>query len=389
MTEPILSRRIERLSGSLIREILRATQQREMISFAGGLPSAELMPDIDLASAPAELRQYGASEGEEVLRGWIAKHVSGQGLSCEAGQVLITSGSQQGIDLVSKLFIDEGTPVALEAPTYLAALQSFRLFGAEFTGLALESDGIDPEQLRTVLQQNSPAFVYLIPNFQNPTGACYSLDKRRRIAALLDEFHVPLVEDDPYRELMYQEVERTPICSMMQTAPWIYLGSFSKTACPGMRLGYLACSQKLFPHLARLKQAADLHSNRAGQWALAQFLNGADYPLHLEQIRSYYRERRDAMQAALEQEFSGIAEWTLPAGGLFFWIRLKYRCDTQKLLQQALAQNIAFMPGEPFYPQLPEQGGALRLNFSHATAENNQRGIAILAQLIREENSRR
>jgi len=377
------SKRIDRLSGSLIREILQVTQRPEVISFAGGLPAAEIMPAMNFAEMPGDLRQYGPSEGEPRLRELIAQQLCNIGRTCAPDQVLVTAGSQQGIDLISKLFIDEGTVVALESPTYLAALQSFRLFGAEFLDLHLSADGVDPETLRTTFAKKRPAFVYLIPNFQNPSGACYSEKKRRKIAAILDEYDIPLVEDDPYRELMYDPVDRTPISAFLKRAPWLYLGSFSKTTCPGLRIGYLACSQKLFPFLARLKQASDLHSNRPGQWWLVDFISSGKYERHIEGLRPYYRNRRDLMHAALTQEFSEIAEWETSSGGLFFWVKLKQKCDTRLLLKPALARNVAFMPGEPFFANAVGQSGALRLNFSHSTPERIEQGVSILSSVVR------
>ncbi len=379
----MFSKRIDRLAGSLIREILQVAQRPEVISFAGGLPAAEIMPDMDFSAAPKDIRQYGPTEGEPRLRELIAQQLCAIGRECAAAQVLVTSGSQQGIDLVSKLFVDEGTAVALEAPTYLAAIQSFRLFGAKFAELPLSPGGVEPEALRAAVASQRPAFAYLIPNFQNPSGCCYAQSKRRAIAEVLDESGILLVEDEPYRELTYEPADRTPISALLKKAPWVYLGSFSKTACPGMRIGYLACTQELFPFFARLKQATDLHTNRLGQWWAADFISSAAYAPHAKRLRAYYRIRRDAMHAALQQHFHGIAEWTLPAGCLFFWVRLKQNCDTRLLLPKALERNIAFMPGEPFFANPVEQSGALRLSFSHTPPDKIEQGVAALSEVVR------
>ncbi|WP_246598967.1 PLP-dependent aminotransferase family protein [Methylogaea oryzae] len=381
---PPLSRRTERVAGSLIREILKVTQRLEVISFAGGLPADDLMPKLDFAALHGDPRQYGASEGEQPLREAVAARLAGLGLACDAEQVLITSGSQQGIDLVGKLFIDEGSPVLLEAPSYLAAIQAFRVYGAEFHGLRLSEDGIDPEALRQAIARRRPAFVYLIPTFQNPTGYCYSEANRRAVAAVLDEAGVPLVEDDPYRDLAYGPAERTPICAYLRRAPWVYLGSFSKITAPGLRIGYLAASPALFPWLLRLKQASDLHSNRISQAWLARFLEGEAFERHLANLAGVYAERRDTMQASLQRHFSGLAQWRLPDGGLFFWLRLSGECDTLAALQIALASNIAFMPGDPFFPLAEQRYPALRLNFSHAAPADIERGVARLAQVLGE-----
>ncbi|QSA96338.1 PLP-dependent aminotransferase family protein [Methylococcus sp. EFPC2] len=379
-----LSRRSERLSSSLIRDILHLTQRPGMVSFAGGLPADELMPELDFAGLGGPSRQYGPSEGEPVLRELVAQHLLGLGLKTGPDRVLVTSGSQQGIDLVGKLFVDEGTPVLLEAPTYLATIQALRLYGARFTALPLADDGIDADELRAAIARQRPAFVYLIPTFQNPAGCCYRDEHRRAIAAVLDETGVPLVEDDPYRDLVYEPVDRTPICAYLERAPWVYLGSFSKITAPGLRVGYLSASPTLYPWLVKLKQSSDLHTQRIGQEWLARFLASGDFAPHLERLRSHYAERRDAMQAALLAQFRGYAEWRAPAGGLFFWLRLRQACDTFAMLQSALERNLAFMPGDPFFPAQEQRYPALRLNFSHADPLTIRRGIGILAEILSE-----
>ena len=379
----MFSERIERLTGSLIREILALTQREGVISFAGGLPAMEAMPGLDLAQAPQELRQYGTTEGEPSLRARIATDLSRLGRSCATDQVLVTAGSQQGIDLASKLFIDPGTPVLIEAPSYLAAIQSFHLFGARFIALPLSPQGIDPATLRAEIARQRPAFAYLIPTFQNPSGYCYSEATRLEVARMLDSARVPLIEDEPYRELSYQHVDHVPICAHLKAAPWIYLGSLSKTGMPGLRIGYAAASPDLFPLLVRLKQSADLHTNRLGQWWADRFLRDPGYPAHLERLRASYRARRDTMAAALDRHFRDFARWEVPAGGLFFWVQLNRPLDSRTLLEKALDRNVAFMPGEPFFPDGDRPRGFLRLNFSHANDEAIEHGIRILGQVVR------
>ncbi|RYU62544.1 PLP-dependent aminotransferase family protein [Methylolobus aquaticus] len=382
--KPQLSRRAARLTSSLIRDILQVTQRPGVISFAGGLPAEELMPALDFSGLAEAGRQYGPSEGEPALRSLIAQNLSALGMECGADHVLVTSGSQQGIDLVGKLFIDEGSPVLLEAPTYLATIQALGVYGAEFQGLSLAAEGIDPEALRQAIVRRRPAFVYLTPTFQNPSGCCYTEGVRRAVAAILDETGIPLVEDDPYRDLAYQPVERTPICAYLKRAPWVYLGSFSKITAPGLRVGYLAASPSLFPGLVRLKQSSDLHSNRPGQLWLIRFLSSHELDTHMARMIGVYRERRDTMQAAMLRHFAGLAEWRVPAGGLFFWLRLTCECDTLDALQAALARDVAFMPGEPFFPAGNLRYPALRLNFSHAAPEKIEQGIGVLGELLGE-----
>ncbi|WP_404705046.1 PLP-dependent aminotransferase family protein [Yersinia vastinensis] len=349
-----------------------------MISFAGGLPAIESFPHLHLEGMPQSMLQYGASEGESELRERIAQNLCGRGLSCSQEQVLIISGSQQGIDLVAKLFIDAGTPVAVESPTYLAALQVFRFFGAQF--VAYDSAQPDINKLKI----EKPAFAYSIPTFQNPSGHCLSLNQRTTLAKVCDELMLPLFEDDPYSDLVYDPCERKPVCALLQHASWIYQGSFSKSLSPGFRLGYLVASPELIPYLTRLKQAADLHSSRISQWLVLQQLGDPNYSNQMGALAAYYKKRRDSFEISLQRYFGSLASWDKPAGGLFFWLKLNRCIDTRELLPKALESNIAFMPGEPFFPHSSTGCGQLRLNFSHATAEQADIGLQKLANLVRE-----
>lgn len=378
------SERVDRLKSSLIREILAAAQRPEVMSFAGGLPAESMLPNVEWADMPLSIGQYGMSEGEPALREAIAAEARLLGVPCEASQVLIVSGSQQTLDLASKLFIDRGTEVLLEAPTYLAALQAFQLFGAECLTVPQAVDGPVLAALRKRLEQHKPAFAYLIPTFQNPSGVRYSEEKRDAVAALLDEFGVTLIEDEPYRELVFDESSAKPIVSRMRKASWIYTGTVSKTLLPGLRVGYLIATPDLFPYLLRLKQSADLHTNRVGQWQALQWLGSDRYRSHLMELRRFYRLRRDAMQVALKEHFSDLASWELPQGGLFFWLQLKQPLDTRTLLNPALARDVVFMPGEPFFAEPEQNLGYLRLNFSHVAPERLSEGVQRLASVIRE-----
>ena len=378
------SERVARLKSSLIREILAAAQRPEVMSFAGGLPAEPMLPKVEWADMPASMGQYGMSEGEPALREAIAAEARALGVPCDASQVLIVSGSQQTLDLASKLFIDPGTEVLLEAPTYLAALQAFQMFGADCIAVPQESDGPQLDALRQRLQNHKPAFAYLIPTFQNPSAVRYSEAKRDAVAALLDEFGVTLIEDEPYRELVFDEGSATPIVSRLQKASWIYTGTVSKTLLPGLRVGYLIATPDLYPYLLRLKQSADLHTNRIGQWQALQWLGSEKYRGHLAELRDFYRIRRDAMQAVLAEHFSDLADWQIPQGGLFFWLTLKQPLDTRTLLAPALAQNVAFMPGEPFFIDPDAHPGHLRLNFSHVAPERLSEGLKRLAEVIRQ-----
>lgn len=378
------SERVSRLKSSLIREILAAAQRPQVMSFAGGLPAEAMLPKVDWADMPVSIGQYGMSEGEPALREALAMEARKLGVPCEASQVLVVSGSQQTLDLAAKLYIDKGTEVFLEAPTYLAALQIFQLFGANCITVPLEADGPDVVQLRTRLEAHRPAFIYLIPTFQNPSAVRYSEAKRDAVAALLDEFGVTLIEDEPYRELTFDGGSATPIVSRLKKSSWIYTGTVSKTLMPGLRIGYLIASPDLFPHLLKLKQSADLHTNRIGQWQALQWIGSERYQQHRSDLRDFYRVRRDAFQVALHTHFADLADWTEPQGGLFFWLKLKQPLDTRTLLNAALANDVAFMPGEPFFPEPDKHHGYLRLNFSHIDPARLDEGLGRLAAVVRE-----
>ena len=373
----MFSSRIQDLHASPIREVLALAGRPGMISFAGGLPCADTFPVFETPIPPA-LLQYGATEGEPGLRAHISTALRALGLDCTTEQVLILSGSQQGIDLVAKLFVDLRTAVALESPTYLAALQVFRFFGARFVPFT-----VDPLTDRAWFVER-PALVYVIPTFQNPTGYCYTSREREALAEACARQAVPVFEDDPYRDLAYDACDRKPVCAHLKDTPWIYQGSFSKTLAPGLRLGFLAASPALMPALVRLKQAADLHSNRLSQWLVLQQLEHPDWPARLANLVITYRHQRDVFARHLTQHFAGLASWQVPAGGLFFWLTLNEPLDTTRLLETALAHGVAFMPGAPFYADTAPRQSTLRLNFSHASGPEADRGLKILADLVRQ-----
>jgi len=377
------SERVTRLKSSLIREILAAAQRPEMMSFAGGLPAESMLPKTQWSDMPRALGQYGMSEGEPALRQALAAQARALGVACDASQVMIISGSQQTLDLAAKLYIDKGTEILLEGPTYLAALQIFQLFGAQCLTVPLLAEGPDLVAMRQRLEQHAPAFVYLIPTFQNPSAVRYSESAREAVAALLDEFGVTLIEDEPYRELTFDGGSARPIVSRLKKASWIYTGTVSKTLMPGLRVGYLIATPDLFPHLLKLKQSADLHTNRVGQWQALQWIGTERYREHLLELRSFYRQRRDLFQAALHTHFSDLADWNEPQGGLFFWLTLKQPLDTRTLLDTALSQNVAFMPGEPFFSDPDANPGYIRLNFSHIDPARLDEGLKRLAAVVR------
>ncbi|WOC11023.1 2-aminoadipate transaminase [Gordonia sp. MP11Mi] len=364
----MFSQRIEGLRPSPIRAILEVIDRPGMISFAGGLPATDTLPHVSGIVPPSTL-QYGPTEGEPELRAAVSRQLRELGVDASPERVMILSGSQQGIDLAAKLFIDPGTVTAVEYPTYLAALQVFRFYGARFVDLA------DPGNTQAAL-------AYVVPTFGNPTGACASDGERDRLAAQCLRDGTVLFEDDPYRDLVYDPCDRTPIASRMGGGSWIYQGSFSKTFAPGLRLGFVTASDDLFERLVMVKQATDLHTSRLSQHIMLDAVTDPGWAARLDRLADFYRTRRDVFDDALTRHFGDLATWETPKGGLFFWLRLSRRVDTRALLDAAIERGVAFMPGEEFSPDRPSIG-TMRLNFSHADPDQTDRGLAILADLLR------
>ncbi len=366
----MFSNRIDGLRPSPIRAILSVIDRPGMVSFAGGLPATQVLPGWT-GTVPQHAMQYGPSEGEPSLRAVVSDRLRRLGIDAPPERVMILSGSQQGIDLVAKLFIDHGTPTAVEFPTYLAALQVFRFYGARFIDVHAAGAG----QAR---------LAYVVPTFANPTGACAASAERDALARRCLDAGTVLFEDDPYRDLAYEPCDREPVAARMGGGSWIYQGSFSKTFAPGLRLGFLAASADLFPPLALLKQSVDLHSSRLSQLIVHGAITDGGWNARLDELAAFYRARRDAFEEALRRHFGDLARWRTPGGGLFYWLQLHdaYRVDTRTVLDEAIARDVAFMPGEEFYPDEPSLG-TMRLNFSHAGAAEADRGLRALADLIR------
>ncbi len=382
-TEIKFSRRADRLKSSLIRELLALTQKPGVISFAGGLPAPDLMPEISIAHLPDALRQYGTTDGELSFRESVSSLIVEEGLECGPENVLATSGSQQGIDLVAKLFIDEDTPVFVEKPAYLAALQVFGLYGAKIVGIEIQADGLNLQDLQDKLERQQPALLYINPTFQNPTGYCYSDEKRAKLAALVDRYNVPLIEDNPYGRLRYDGEPQRPVSSWLKKAPWVYLGSFSKIAVPAWRIGYLVSDARLTSYFAKIKQGTDLHTNRPGQWWCQQFLRGeSGFNKHIDDLCEHYTLQRNAMEQALSTHFSDIAEWETPQGGLFYWVTFKANINTADVLAIALENKVAFLPGSAFYTEDEQKFSSIRLSFSEASIPKIQEGVARLAKVF-------
>ncbi len=385
------ARRAARMNPSIIREILKVTEKPGVLSMAGGLPSADTFPvdaiktacDRVLTHNAREALQYAASEGFAPLREWVAAKVETLGIQASPDQVLITSGSQQGLDLVGKLLCDAGAPVAVETPTYLGALQAFTPYEPIFASLASDDEGPLPSAI-AALPHDAPGtrFAYLLPNYQNPTGRVMSAQRREAVVAAARQAGVPIVEDNPYGDLWFDQAPPASLSSLWPEGS-LYLGSFSKVLTPGFRLGYIVAPTELYPKLLQAKQAADLHTPGFNQRVVHEVIKGGFLDEHVPKIRARYKANRDAMAKALAQSLPPGCEWKKPEGGMFFWIRLPEGLDAMALLPRAVEAGIAYVPGAAFYAHQPDTR-TLRLSFVTLTPDLIAEGVDKLGRVLHE-----
>jgi 2-aminoadipate transaminase len=382
-----MARRAARMNPSVIREILKVTEKPGIVSLAGGLPSPDTFP-IEamreatarvLRDAPREALQYAASEGYAPLREWVAEHLTGQGMQVDAAQVLITTGSQQGLDLVGKVLLDAGSSVAVEAPTYLGALQAFAPYEPEVITVPCDDDGPLPDGLPVA---RGARFLYALPNFQNPSGRCMSEARRAALVSEAQALGLPLVEDNPYGELWYDAPPPPSLASRWGEGT-VYLGSFSKVLAPGLRLGYVVAPSVLAPKLLQAKQAADLHTPGFNQRVVHEVIRNGFLREHVPTIRARYKTHRDAMQASLVAHMPPGCRWNTPSGGMFFWVELPAGVDATALLPRAVEHGMAYVPGAPFFADHPKLN-TLRLSFVTVAPDQIERGIAMLAAALKE-----
>lgn len=390
-----------RAKGSTIRELLKITQRPEVISFAGGLPAPEVFPvkrfeeacRIVLEKHGPRALQYGPTEGYEPLREMIARNISRYGILAESENVLITSGSQQALDLIGKLLVNSGDRVLVEAPSYLGALQAFNVYGAQFVSVPLDDDGMRTQELEGSLRV-SPKFMYVLPNFQNPAGVTLAEERRRQLIFLADKYGIPIVEDDPYGQLRYEGDHIAPLVVLdyktlsshngLPPANVIYLSTFSKTLAPGIRLAWIVAPSEVIGKLVLLKQAADLHTSTFNQMVAYETAKDGFLDQHVKLIRQVYRERRDAMLNALEGFFPPEVTWTHPKGGLFLWTTVPKEIDCRLLFRSALAEDVAFVPGDCFYANDVLEGCRhMRLNFSFSPPDQIEEGIRRLSVAVK------
>jgi 2-aminoadipate transaminase len=395
------AQRTQRVTSSAIRELLKLTERPDLISFAGGLPAPEVFPLEQVSAATqrvleqhgAQALQYGATEGYRPLRELLVRHMARYGIRVTPDNVLVTSGSQQALDLIGKLLVNPGDRVLTESPTFLGAIQAFASYQAEFVTVPVDEEGLRVDRLEEALR-SGPKFLYVLPNFQNPTGVTLSRARRRALVELASRYGTPIVEDDPYGQLRYEGDHLPPLvtvdaelhgCASGERAfrgGVLYLGTLSKTLAPGLRIGWVVAPEEVIEKLVQLKQAADLHTSTFTQMVAYEVARGGFLDHHVRVIRRTYRERRDAMLAAIERHFPVGVRWTQPQGGLFLWVTLPRGADAAAVLEEALAAGVAFVPGTSFFPT----GGGrdtMRLNFSYCSPDRIAEGVARLGAALR------
>ena len=389
---------------SIIRELLRMTTESDLISFAGGLPAPELFPLERCQEAACRILseygatalQYGPTEGFLPLRQFICDLMRRYGISAQPANVVITNGSQQALDLIGKLLVNPGDRILVEEPTYLGALQAWNAYQAEYAPVPIDDDGLRTELLEPALR-TGPKFMYVLPNFQNPAGTTLSLARRQDVVRLSNRYGIPIVEDDPYGALRYEGEHMPPLVALdaeyqkktglnghaFLEGNVIYLGTFSKTLAPGLRLGWVVAPVEVVDKLVMVKQGTDLHTSNLTQALAYEVAKDGFLEQHIREIRQVYAERRDIMLDALERYFPEGCSWTRPEGGLFLWARVPAPLDTTELLPEAVAHRVAYVPGSAFYVEQQRGAAAMRLNFSNAQPDQIVEGCHRLGDLLK------
>ncbi len=386
----IYSERIVKTPKSFIREMLKVTEDADMISFAGGLPNPVSFPqDAILESTNriveqegAKLFQYSTTEGLRMLREMIAlRYQKRDKLEVSADDILITTGSQQGLDLMGKVLLNKGDKVILEKPAYLGAIQAFTIYEPEFVQISLNEDGLDLEQLEAELKKQAVKLMYTVPNYQNPTGLTYSRENRIKIDQILSKYQTILIQDDPYGDLCF-EGERLPYISAKGLKNTVLFGSFSKIMTPGMRIGWICTKNKeLMSHLVTAKQASDLHTNIFSQYLIYDYLKHNDLDAHILKIRSLYKEQCQAMLNSIDRYFPKEVRVTRPKGGMFLWATLPDGISSMELFDKAILKKVSFVPGNPFYTS-GTSFSTLRLNYTNASPDVIEEGIQRIANVM-------
>ncbi len=387
------SKRMTNISlSSDVGDMLEISSNPEVISFAGGLPSPDTFPVAEIAEITRQVLtemgglalQYSTTPGFPQLRQQIAKRMSKlfrQEISID--DVVITNGSQQGLDLTGRLFLDEGDIVLCESPTYLAALQAFRNYGAKFVEMTTDDDGIVVEDVARLLEEYPKTkLIYVIPDFQNPTGRTWSLERRQKFMKLMEGRHIPIIEDNPYGELRFEGEMLPTLKSMDKMGTIIHLGTFSKIYCPGYRIGWMIASPEYIKRYLILKESSDLHTSSINQICISRYMEKFSLDDNIKAIIKHYRKRRDVMLAAMAKEFPAGVTWTHPQGGLFIWVTLPEYVDSYAVLDKSLEHKVAFVPGLPFFP-CGSHCNHMRINFSNMPEDKIREGIQRLGEVLK------
>jgi len=396
------SRRNEWMSSSVIREILKLAQRPDIISLAGGWPDAALFPvsqfdeivhDV-LCHRAKEALQYGVTEGYKPLRALLARQMADFGIHASEDNIVVTSGSQQALDLIGRVLIDPGDVILVESPSYLGAIQAWRAYGAQFATVPLDEDGLCVDRLEEAIEEHEPKLLYVLPNFHNPAGVTLALRRRETLISVVDRYGIPLVEDDPYGQLRYEGDPLPPLIALdalrnngsgndYARGNTIYLSTFSKTLAPGLRLGWVVAPPDMARQIAMAKQGADLHTGTLSQLIAYEFCRRGLLPAQVQRICDTYRVRRDVMLGALERHFPDDVRWTKPQGGLFLWCALPDRADAVQLLKDTLeTEKVAFVPGTAFYAD-GRGRNTLRLTFASSPPDLIEEGIKRLGNALR------
>lgn len=385
---PEFSRRCQNLPSSFIRDILKITGQKDIISFAGGLPDPELFPlkEIEGSTAAvfkkegAKLLQYSQSEGIPILKDWICKYYDEKyQLKICPEQVLITNGSQQALDLIGKAFINPGDQIVLEQPSYLGAIQAFMAYEPAILPVAIHKDGIDIQALEALLILHQPKLLYLVSNFQNPSGFTLSLEKREQLTALAVAYGFIIIEDDPYGQLRYEGEHLPPMLAFCQNS--ILCGSFSKVVAPGLRIGWVVAQEAIIQKLLVLKQASDLHSNNLSQYITEHFLSNYNLDNHLDKLRASYGEKCQYMFDILKRALPAECRISKPEGGMFLWVEIPEFMDAEELLRETIQQRVLFVPGKYFFTN-GKGHNTMRLNFTNSSKQQIETGVLVIAEVM-------
>ncbi len=389
----MFAKRTDYLKASEVRELLKLCDNTEIISFGGGLPAEESFPVAEMKEICDEIfaedgiksMQYAISEGHVGLRKIIVKLMEEKGIITSTDDILITSGSQQGLDLTGKVFLDEGDTILCESPTYLSAINAFKPFYPKFAEVDMDEDGLIPEELiKQIERHKNIKFLYTIPDYQNPTGRRMSLKRRKEVVAIANRYNLIIIEDSPYSELCFDNNKLPPIKHFDTEGRVVYLSTFSKTVCPGYRIGWACASPEILNKYILLKQGTDLHTNFFSQMQIARYFEKHNIAEHIKSNAELYKRRRDAMVETIERHFPKEMQYTRPEGGMFLWVTLPESINTKNLLLKALKRGVAFVQGSAFYPNGGHEN-TMRLNFSGLNEEKIVKGISILGELLREE----